>query len=441
MIFDGKALSKISNDEISQLVQEHLGERQHLEYKLTIDHKSDSDRFETLCDIASLANAGGGYLIIGIRDDGKGRAQKFESVINHEQIKQVINSLCIDHLAERIDGLEIECRTVDGYNIIIIGIPNSIRIPHMVNYQNSTHFVTRYYDGKREMTIGAIRAAFTDNLFGRKLALIEDGIKGLLGQSNQVDRETLLKQLTNGEISILTISDGAIVSSYSQNAFLEKCEQQPFFYISITPTVTQRNLIDVDAEQIVNILNNPPGQRDAGWNMDFFVSNVQRYAEGLYRGDPKERILKLLQNGHMEFYCLLDTLFCWGQSQEEFEKHPRLNPYPVVEFVCSFLRLYRNIVDILELSNSYIIKMHYTNLKGYTLLPYQPESLGYLRRMSSPHPFNENHLIIPDDIVKNNFDPDRVTYELLKYVYGAYSYKPDMIPFYNLQTETFSFGS
>jgi predicted HTH transcriptional regulator len=75
MIFDERLLNDISDDDISNLVQEHQQEDQHLEFKLTIDCKSHDGKFETLCDIVSIANAGGGYLIIGVRDDGKGRAQ------------------------------------------------------------------------------------------------------------------------------------------------------------------------------------------------------------------------------------------------------------------------------------------------------------------------------------------------------------------------------
>lgn len=66
MIFEGKILEQISNDEIISIVNEHLSERQHVEYKVTINHRDDTDRFETLCDISSFANSGGGYLIVGI---------------------------------------------------------------------------------------------------------------------------------------------------------------------------------------------------------------------------------------------------------------------------------------------------------------------------------------------------------------------------------------
>ncbi len=445
MIFDGNALSKISNEEIARLVKEHLKERQHLEYKLTINRDSDDNIFEALCDITSLANAGGGYLIVGIRDDGKGKAQIFESVNNPERVKQSILSLCIDHITERIEGLEVECRKIDGNDIVIVRIPSSIRIPHMVKYQNHTHFVTRYYDGKREMTIGEIRAAFTEDFFGRKLALIEDGIRSILDDSKQAGKEDLKQQLNSGEVSILNINDGAIVAEHYHEQAIALMNDKPFFYISITPVNTGRDLIDVESTEIYDLFRNPPNQRDTGWTMKMFASGAQQSGNILYRGKSGGRLLSLFQNGHMEFYSILDTLFCWMQSEEQFKAQPRLYPYAVAEYPCSFLRLYKAIIERLELQSSYIIRMCYHNLKGYVAVPYQPDNVVSLINMVlikniTPQPYSKQHLVVQDLKVESDFNPDKATYVLLKQVYSEFGYGSDMIPFYDRNAETFNFG-
>ena len=76
MIFEGKSLTNISDDEIEEIVRKHVSEHQHLEFKVTVNLSDDKNKREVLRDITSFANASGGYLIIGVRDDGKGRAQK-----------------------------------------------------------------------------------------------------------------------------------------------------------------------------------------------------------------------------------------------------------------------------------------------------------------------------------------------------------------------------
>ena len=107
MIFNGKTIHEIADDEIDALVQNHERERQHLEFKVTVEYRDDEKRLELLRDVASLANGGGGYLIIGIREDGEGHAVKYEPVEKAESIKKSIQSLCQDWISERINGLEV----------------------------------------------------------------------------------------------------------------------------------------------------------------------------------------------------------------------------------------------------------------------------------------------------------------------------------------------
>lgn len=435
MIFEGKILEQISDDEIISIINEHLSERQHVEYKVTINHRDDNDRFETLCDICSFANSGGGYLIVGIRDDGNGRAQKFETVHDPERIVRSIRSLCIDHIVERIDGLEMEVREISGDNIILIRIPSSGSIPHMVTFKNNTHFVSRYQDGKHIMSINEIRSAFINDIVGRKLSLIEDGIRNLAQGQQFETRNQTIRMLENGEISLINVNDGSIISEATLKAFREEIGEQPFFRISITPLTTKRNLINVD-DQIVRQLIEHPGQRDSGWNMDMFYSSLGRYSEGVYKGSTDDRILRLSQNGHMEFAAKLDEVFCWKQTVEEFKLRPRLYSIPVVEFPCSFLRLYKRLIELLNLDMSFLVSMQFLNLQRYGLNPYSPESVGYLMRGTSS-PYGKRDLIVPPIEVQVKFRPDSVTYELIKYVYASFGYTEEKIPYYDRTQELF----
>jgi hypothetical protein len=83
--------------------------------------------------------------------------------------------------------------------------------------------------------------------------------------------------LENGEISLINVNDGSIISEVTLKAFREEIGEQPFFRISITPLTTKRNLINVDAQLVRNLIEHP-GQRDNGWNMDMFYSSLRRYS-------------------------------------------------------------------------------------------------------------------------------------------------------------------
>ena len=49
-------------------------EGQNIDYKTTVNHKCNADRMEILKDIVAMTNGGGGYIVVGIQDDGHGRA-------------------------------------------------------------------------------------------------------------------------------------------------------------------------------------------------------------------------------------------------------------------------------------------------------------------------------------------------------------------------------
>jgi hypothetical protein len=96
----------------------------------------------------------------------------------------------------------------------------------------------------------------------------------------------------------------------------------------------------------------------------------------------------------MEFWTPLDERFCWRQTLEEFRNGPRLYTYPVTEYPTTFLRLYQALIDISKIQDSFIINLHYANLKGYILLPYTPNTMRFLHLFSNIKLFDNQHLTI-----------------------------------------------
>lgn len=434
MIFDGKPIDEISDEEIHRLVSEHISERQHLEFKVTLNHHNDPDRLELLRDIVSLANAGGGYLIIGIRDDGKGHAQRYEPdmIGDTQRIKQAINSLCLEHIRERIDGLEITLRTVRRNPLVIVRIPTSTRIPHMVTFENQTDFYTRYGDGKREMTMSEIREGFNRDAVALRLSRVETQLQTVIGMLAAPQRGEREEEIQEAIVPrFLSIEDGDTLADETFRRFSKEVGAQPFFRISITSTTPKADLIDVDSESIRALVDNPPGSRSAGWNMKTTYHQIERFADGIRRGDKNWAYLELLSNCHMEFWAPLNENFCWRQSPEEFSRRPRLYPYPVVEYPTTFLRLYRPIADSLRTANDFIVDLRYINLGGYILAPYAPNAVGFMSADRYSKPFEGKHLLVPRKPIKNDFDPDKTAYGLVRTVYAAFGFDESAIPFFS----------
>ncbi len=336
MIFDGRRIHEITDAEIQQLVNEHLSERQHLEFKVTINLKDDKDKLEVLHDIASLANGGGGYLFVGIRDDGKGKAQKFEPDMagDVENIKKCVAMLCLDYIDERIDGLEVVSRNIGGNPVLVIRVPTSAKTPHMVKFQNRTSFYTRYDDGKREMTLADIKRAFTQDSLFLRLATLDSGMTAVLKRQEEFQigsaDAAILKKISSAPQSLLEIRQGENLINAALALFQKEAGSKPFFWIAACPEHPKPRLIDASSKEIHDLIAEAPGSEPNGWNMES-SHPIRIFGSGIKRGDMTYEVLCLHENGLMEFYTPLDTHFCWRQATEEFKKNPELYPYAAIE--------------------------------------------------------------------------------------------------------------
>ena len=92
---------------------------------------------------ASFANASGGLLIIGIGESGGGVAASLDPVDDPPRLAQQLRDLSTQHIAERIEGLEIESRNTAALNAVLVRIPSSARRTHMVICLGSIREQTR----------------------------------------------------------------------------------------------------------------------------------------------------------------------------------------------------------------------------------------------------------------------------------------------------------
>ena len=439
MIFDGAPIEAITDDELRGLVREHTAERRHLEFKVTVNHKDDADRLETLLDIASIANGGGGYLLVGIRDDGKGRAQVFEDPGDTTRIAHSIRDQCLEHIDPRIDGLAIQQRTVDGHQLVVVRVPVSARTPHMVTFQRGTHFCTRYDDGKREMTLAEIRSAFTEDLLNRRLSSIELGVSGLARPRAAERREELAGLMRAGEpLARLAAVSGEDLSRVDAEAFRIAIGTRAGFYLSATPDRLDRRSVDVDRDEIRAMFRHAPGSRRGGWIVTNTYAEVERFAEGIrYRNGTLEvGILELLTNGHLRYACLLGENFYWRMPAEEVARRPRIWPYPVVEYPLSFFTLFQAVARVCELRPPFHVRVEYHNIAQHLLPPGPPTEFGFLRGHEA-RPYSHTNLVLSAS-VDPPFEAHAVTYQLVRDLYAAFGYGTDAIPFWDEASQRFN---
>jgi hypothetical protein len=442
MIFDLKPIEDLCDAEIRSLVEGHVAEQQHLEFKVTVKHQEPEARLELLLDVASLANGGGGYLIVGIRDDGRGSAQRFEDPGDTVRISQSIRDLCHQHIVERIEGLSVRERIVDGHPLVIVRVPVSDRLPHMVALDGRTHFSSRYEAGKRPMTLAEIREVFTGDTTSRRLVAIEQALEDLAAQGRgrpTMAPQTLRAAVEAGEARArLKTGNGADLSLVEATRFREEVQKRPAFYLSATPVVLRERAVDVDRPAARRLLHDAPGYRPGGWMVASRFAEVERFAEGLRYRDRGLNVgqLELLENGHLAYRVSLGESFYWGLPREEWIRQPRLFPGAVLEYPLTFLLLYRAICDQSSLEGQFYVRLEYRNIGGHRLPPGPVteffDVFGIQQPIAAPH-------ISEVLTVERDFQPHRIAWELAGRVYNSFGLTIDDVPYWNAKEECFSF--
>jgi predicted HTH transcriptional regulator len=152
-----KSVEDVEYSDIEKLVEEKTPESQNLEYKSKIYGRSDNDKKEMLKDIASFANAYGGFIIIGVREENnQGDAAIPAEVVGVEQAdveRESMYSSCLGNIAPRLTGLKIKVVKKEEKSIIVIWIPRSYNAPHMITYKDFDQFWKRHDRQKSRMSI------------------------------------------------------------------------------------------------------------------------------------------------------------------------------------------------------------------------------------------------------------------------------------------------
>lgn len=119
--------------ETAVYLADYSEEDDRVDYKETIDIASEKDWLEITKDISAFANTYGGYLVFGINDGEKkivGLARGVASIIKDvNNLHQKINR----NLEPNIAGLRAKEFKIDGVSIVVLYIPQSVGVTHMIS--------------------------------------------------------------------------------------------------------------------------------------------------------------------------------------------------------------------------------------------------------------------------------------------------------------------
>lgn len=158
-----KMLEAITEQDLQALVNQQEPEGKVLDYKVALTLDQEEAKAEFRRDVTSFANAGGGDLIIGIKD-AKGipsEACGFDlGTLSQEQYQNRLVEVLQSRIKPRVQGVSIRSfQLQNGKWIAIIRIPKSFNPPHQVEVGNKDfQFWFRHASGKQRMDVDEIRS-------------------------------------------------------------------------------------------------------------------------------------------------------------------------------------------------------------------------------------------------------------------------------------------
>lgn len=156
MIFDNRPTSEITDEDLINLLgnqEENLWiDFKQMQYRR--DNTNTEERRHEICkDVTAMANAEGGYIVIGVQETDK-IAQRFFDIPDAEREANSIYDICHQYIVPRIAKLGVTPRNLrwqnQEYNLIIVHIPFSEIHPHGFNSNGTLNFVKRYADVTKE---------------------------------------------------------------------------------------------------------------------------------------------------------------------------------------------------------------------------------------------------------------------------------------------------
>lgn len=155
-------VEKITEAVLRELIANQVSEAKIIEYKQSLPGTAESERKEFLADVSSFANASGGYLVYGMKEeDGLPVELCGVDGDNPDSVVAGLDSRIRDGIRPRIPGSVVRWVPLgEGRGAVVVRIPRSFASPHMVTYKGASKFFSRHSNGKYPLDVEEIRAAF-----------------------------------------------------------------------------------------------------------------------------------------------------------------------------------------------------------------------------------------------------------------------------------------
>lgn len=436
MIFDGKPASQITPADIRRLRDERTQEDQFLDYKRDPYPANEAGKREMIKDVSAFANAAGGYILIGVDEDGEGRASAITGVTDASGVQRSIVDRCLTLIEPRLTQLDVSNIDVDGRTVIVCYIPESGQKPHAAIPDREHHyFYQRYQAGVKLMTVTEVRHALQGDAVQREIAELRRELAAVR------HRETIEQELDQDvdEQGLLRLESPEAVAHHAERLFRRKVGDRPYFRVTATPSAPNVLNLRDERDRLYQLLSDPPRYRDHGFDVGArYRPDIRQTAWGLERQGYEYKHLRLFWNGHLEFWNPADDdWISWAEAPGLPVVERPFAPLGLIESSASFVLLAKAIAEQGHFTGEIAFQLGLYHVKGRRILPFAPNTYGHMfaaRDLAGQEEFGVFH---DDDVhggpVRERVAnlPGTVAFRLISEVYFQLGYVREQIPYFD----------
>ena len=397
----------------------------------------DNGKRELARDVAALANARGGVLVIGARTEASRQHFGDEVAEIRPFAQDLVNTAQYRHILDgwiypRVQGLVVEwaaSSTDHTRGVVTIRVPEQsadLR-PFLVTKAISGGRLVETFFGYAERRADtnaplgvidlhrALRAGLQyERTFERRL----DNLEAMIRELREA-RGSSVPQLANVDVDervARAMTDGGIVNERALVLTAYAATHQEL-----------QTIFSSSGDGIRRKLEQPPVLRYAGW--DLSTRGISEIVEGEFvRARSSRKVVDLYRDGTLVLACAADESFLgWAM------KNQKLNSLGVIELIYSFVSFYDSVLDDFpELPAQVTFRVDIRNFHRdgvkTKLGPYGPASMAQM--------FDDSLREAPRDVATlqrqfatENIEPARTAFQVARELYLWFGHAEETIPY------------
>jgi len=373
-MFD-KPFDKLNIKDIENLVLiRKEQENNYLEYKERVE-PNDKFKKKFLKTTSGFANAKGGYIIIGIKEDKNTNLLEIlgiEKTINHQKVEEWVNNILIANLDKKVQYniKTIEIKDNEEKIVLLIYIPESPKKPHMVTFKGENHYYLRHNKSVNLATQSEVEEMFE---YSKK---VEKGFEDFLKQRNLFDENSEKFGLNEKSKKL-----------YNEIIKAQNIQSTPFVLYSFMPIYQDEYRVKTASQEFIDWLKEYYRGFKPNENFELFdYSNWKIEHKGIFsptilnnKRDPQKEkysnYFEIMNNGFFERGMSEEVI--WDIKKENSSiSRPILHLTGTINFALILFKFAKLFFQKINYYDEILFQLSVVNVKNFTLTGFSHKNNG-----------------------------------------------------------------